>query len=97
MPSQKPRIALTVDEDLNNVLQELSELTKVPKTKIIIDMLTDAQPHLQEIIIALRSVQDKKNSKDAIAILGRLSALANEQVAVVNNEMANLYRESNHD
>lgn len=97
MPSQKPRIALTVDEDLNNLLQELSELTKVPKTKIIVDMLTDAQPHLREIVIALRAVHDKKNSKDAIAILGRLSALANEQVAVVNNEMANLYRSNSDD
>lgn len=97
MPSQKPRIALTVDDDLNALLDELSTLTKTPKTRIIVDMLKDAQPHLQEIVIALRAVEDKKNSKDAVAVLSRLSALANQQVATVNNEMANLYREQNND
>lgn len=97
MSSQKPRIALTVDEDLNHLLEELSNLTKTPKTKIITDMLRDAQPHLQEIVIALKAVQDKKDSKDGIAVLARLSALANEQVATVNKEMANLYSEQNDD
>lgn len=97
MPSQKPRIALTVDEDLNTLLDELSQLTKTPKSKIIVDMLRDAEPHLREIVVALNMVQDTKNSKDAISVLARLSALANQQVAVVNNEMANLYSENTND
>ena len=74
MPSQKPRIALTVDNDLNSLLEELSQLTKQPKSKIIVDMLRDAEPHLKEIVNALKMVQDTKNSKDAISVLARLSA-----------------------
>lgn len=97
MPSQKPRIALTVDNDLNSLLEELSQLTKQPKSKIIVDMLRDAEPHLKEIVNALKMVQDTKNSKDAISVLARLSALANQQVAIVNNEMANLYSENSDD
>lgn len=97
MPSQKPRIALTVDEDLNALLEELSQLTKTPKSRIIVEMLRDAEPHLREIVVALKMVQDTKNSHDAIAVLARLSALANQQVAIVNNEMANLYSEKNND
>ncbi|WP_201604890.1 hypothetical protein [Psychrobacter immobilis] len=93
MPSQKPRIALTVDEDLHTILEDLSRLTKTPKSKIIVDILKDAAPHLQELVTALKAVEEKKDSKDAIAILSRLSALANEQVATVNREMANLYSE----
>jgi len=97
MPSQKPRIALTVDDDLNILLEELSQLTKTPKSRIILEMLKDAEPHLKEIVVALKMVQDTKNSKDAISVLSRLSALANQQVAVVNNEMASLYNENAND
>ena len=60
-------------------------------------MLRDAEPHLKEIVNALKMVQDTKNSKDAISVLARLSALANQQVAIVNNEMANLYSENSDD
>lgn len=93
MPSQKPRIGLTVDDDLNAILEDLSRLTKTPKSRIIVGILKDASPHLQELVTALKSIEEKKDSKDAIAILSRLSALANEQVATVNREMANLYSE----
>ena len=37
MPSQKPRIALTVEPELDAVLQRLSILTGEPKTRIITD------------------------------------------------------------
>lgn len=97
MSSQKPRIALTVDDDLNDLLERLSKLTKQPKTRIITDMLKDAQPHLQELANALEMVQDKQNSHDAIAVLSRLSAVANQQVSVVNSEMAKLYSEKDND
>ncbi len=94
MPSQKPRIALTVDNDLNDVLEELARLTKAPKSTIVVNMLKDAKPHLQEIVNALKLVEDKKN---VMPVLSRLTALANEQAATVNSEMANLYRENSND
>ena len=37
MPSRKPRIALTVEPELDAVLTRLSDLTGEPKTRIITD------------------------------------------------------------
>ena len=37
MPSRKPRIALTVEPELDAVLTRLSDLTGEPKTLIITD------------------------------------------------------------
>lgn len=94
MPTKKRRVALTVDDDLDAVLQELSRLTKTPKSTIIVDLLKDAMPHLQEIVNALNLIEDKKS---VIPVMSKLTALANQQVAIVNNEMANLYSENNND
>ena len=44
MPSQKPRIALTVEPELDAVLQRLSILTGEPKTRIITDFLGQLMP-----------------------------------------------------
>ena len=48
MPSQKPRIALTVDNDLNDLLQDLSVLMKTPKSTLITDILVDVTPMLKD-------------------------------------------------
>ena len=53
MPSKKTRIALTVDDDLNHVLSELSELTGEPKTKLICDVLNDIVPVYKELVETL--------------------------------------------
>jgi predicted transcriptional regulator len=87
MPSQKRRIALTVDDDLHSLLEELSELTKQPKTKIIIDILNDVKPVLTEMRDALEMVEQKKS---AIPNLARLAATINSGAGVVNAEMADL-------
>ena len=47
MPTQKPRIALTVPEDMNATLDRLSTLTGVPKSKLIIEMLEEYVPILK--------------------------------------------------
>lgn len=49
MPTQKPRIALTVPEDLNELLDNVSELMGKPKSTFIVEFLTDAQPLFQEL------------------------------------------------
>ncbi len=53
MPSQKPRIALTVDDDLNELLEEISKLTKKPKATIITEFLVDIKPVLTDLRDAL--------------------------------------------
>ena len=89
VPTKKRRIALTVDDDLNGILDELSRLTQTPKSTIIVDFLKDAKPHLKDIVDALKLVEDKKS---AVPIMSKLTAMANQQVAIVNNEMADMYK-----
>ena len=89
MPSKKTRIALTVDDDLIHVLSELSELTGEPKTKLICDVLNDIMPVYKELV---ESLKQAKKTKDTLPVLAKWSAKANQQVAVMNNEMATLYQ-----
>lgn len=63
MPSQKPRVALTLPDDLNAVFERIAVLQGVPKTKVILELLTAYQPVLQEMLIALEKIeQDKQNA-----------------------------------
>ena len=65
MPSRKPRVALTIPDDIHSVLDRMSELTGVPKTKLIVDMLEQYLPIFQKTIIALEQIQaDKEKAPD---------------------------------
>ena len=44
MPSKKARINLTVDDELNTVLKNLSELMNEPKAGIVVGFLKDLMP-----------------------------------------------------
>ena len=60
MPSQKPRLNLTLDEDLNEIITDLSELMSIPKTRVITDLLKDVLPVLTEVRDALKLAKEKK-------------------------------------
>ena len=66
MPSQKPRIALTVDNDLNTLLEDLSVLMKKPKSTIITDLLVDVTPMLTDLRDALQLAEQKKGYKTSL-------------------------------
>lgn len=71
MPSRKPRIALTVPDDLNELLDELSELNDIPKSKFIIELLVQMQPILESQRDALLSVKKGVSPEQALlALLG---------------------------
>ena len=84
MPSQKPRINLTVEHDLNELLQDLSVLMKKPKSTIITELLVDVTPMLTDLRNALNLAEQKKDIKPALA---RMTAIANAKAAEMNNEM----------
>ena len=84
MPSQKPRIALTVDNDLNDLLQDLSVLMKKPKSTIITELLVDVTPMLKDLKEALELAEQKKDIKPT---LDRMTATANIKTAEMNNDM----------
>lgn len=73
---QKPRIALTVPDDLNKLLDELADYQKVPKTKIILDFLIAVQPHLESMLGAFKAIdKDKANALDVVKSFGDESVL----------------------
>lgn len=88
MPSQKPRIALTVDNDLNTLLEDLSVLMKKPKSTIITDLLVDVTPMLTDLRDALQLAEQKK---DIRPVLARMTASANIGVSEMNNDMLNQF------
>ena len=63
MPSQKPRIALTVDDDMNELLTEIATLQGIPKSTLIVQYLDALRPHIVEIREALRLVQQQKDER----------------------------------
>lgn len=88
MPSQKPRIALTVENDLNDLLQDLSVLMKKPKSTIITELLVDVTPMLKDLKEALELAEQKKDIKPTLA---RMTAAANIKTAEMNNDMLNQF------
>lgn len=90
MPSQNPRIALTVKPEIDDVLTKLSKLTKKPKTKIINEFLEELLPVFELIE---KNLMEVEKTKQALPSLVRFAALANEQTAVINKELAYLVQQ----
>lgn len=90
MTKQRNRIGLTVDDELDDLLNKLSALSDQPKTKIILDIVKDAQPYIEEIIKALEMAKNAKDSRQPVTLLADLAKLANEQMNIINDEMAKI-------
>lgn len=61
MPTSKPRINLSVDEDMNELLAELAALQGIPKATLVVQYLDMLRPHMVEIRDAIRMVNEKKD------------------------------------
>jgi predicted DNA-binding protein len=90
--AQKKRIALTVPDDVDAVLEKLSSLTGAPKTRIIMEMLQEYLPIFERTADALEQiVSDKEN---AIEIAKKFSSEllldGNEKLGIVASEVKNL-------
>lgn len=92
MPTQKPRIALTVPDDINETLDRLSDLTGTPKSKLIIEMLQEYVPILERAIDALEQIQADKAKAPTIAkqFASELILEGTEKLGVVASEAKKL-------
>lgn len=88
MSSQKPRIALTVDANLNKILEDLSVLMKKPKSSIITELLVDITPMLTDLRDTLQLAEQKKDIKSSLA---RMTVSANTQALEMNNDVLNQF------
>lgn len=57
MPSKKPRLALTVPDDLASDLSELAQLQGKPLATLVVDLLKEMRPQLQGLIKIQRAVK----------------------------------------
>ena len=63
----RKRIALSVPPDMEELLDKISELTGQPKTKIILEMLEQYVPILEQMLKALEQIRDNKENALNIA------------------------------
>ena len=62
----RKRIALSVSPEMDTVLDRISELTEQPKTKLIVEMLEQYMPVLEQTLEALEQI--KANKENALNI-----------------------------
>ena len=87
MPSQKPRLNLTLDDEVLETITRLARLLGKSKAGMVNELLVDMMPALVDMANAIEDVQNKKN---ALPHLARMSAMANQGTANINSDMANL-------
>ena len=92
MSKQNPRIALTVPQDLDDILERLSLLQGVPKTKIILGLLLEQQSILERIADALEKIEQDRGDARNIAKDFAQSLLVDAGVAIgdVSREIKDL-------
>ena len=61
MPTNKPRLNLSLDTDMNELIAELAALQGIPKATLVTDYLDMLRPHMIEIRDAIRMVNEKKD------------------------------------
>ena len=72
MPSRKPRVALTMPDDLNALFDRISELDGTPKTKFIVELLQAYEPVLTEMLDTLEKIHaDKENAEKIVKQFGQ--------------------------
>ncbi len=72
MPSRKPRVALTMPDDLNALFDRISELNGTPKTKLIVELLQAYEPVLTEMLDTLEKIHaDKENAQKILKQFGQ--------------------------
>jgi len=72
MPSRKPRVALTMPDDLNALFDRISELNGTPKTKLIVELLQAYEPVLTEMLDTLEKIHaDKENAQKIVKHFGQ--------------------------
>lgn len=89
MPSKKPRIIITVEPEVNDLLIDLYNLTGTPKATFVSDLLDEALPALFEVRDALRNLEDKKSTLPNVVNMLKLLGESNLKVNTEINEALN--------
>lgn len=73
MPSNNPRVMLTIPADLDAILQRVADLQEIPKTRVIVNCLQEFREPLIGLADALELVKAKKDPTQVLmAMTARL-------------------------
>lgn len=89
MQKQRNRVNLTLDDEIFNLLTELSSLSNKPKATLINELLNDVKPHLEYSIELLNLLQNEKLT------MSQAKTFFNRNLADVNEQTADLLRTVN--
>jgi predicted DNA-binding protein len=64
---RRKRIALSVPPEMDEILERLAALTNQPKTKLILEMLEEYTPVLEQTLNALEQIHANKENAASIA------------------------------
>lgn len=64
--TERIRINLSIDDEMNDLLAELAELTGRPKTSIVKDFLYNMQPAMEMTRDGLKALKDNKSIAPAL-------------------------------
>lgn len=92
MPSRKARVALTLPDDLNALLDQVSDYQGTPKTKLITEILLECKPVLQQMLSAYKLIQEnKEGAADIIKNFGAQAvAEASSKTTALAQDVASL-------
>ena len=84
----RKRIALSVSPKMDDILERLSDLTNQPKSKLIIEMLEEYAPILEQTLNALEQIKANKENAPNIA-----KQFATEMLLDGNQKLGNIASE----
>ena len=92
MPSQRPRVALTLPHDLNALLDQVADFQGTPKTKLITEILLECKPVLQQMLSAYKLIEEnKEGTADIIKNFGAQAvAEASSKTTALAQDVASL-------
>lgn len=79
MPSQKPRIALTLNDELKAALEDLSDASGRPVSRVVTELLTEMIPQLQGLAKYARAAKS-----------GNVAAAKRAMVHMLGDNMAEM-------
>ena len=92
MPSRKPRVALTLPDDLNVLLDQVADYQGTPKTKLITDILLECKPIFEQMLSAYKLIEEnKEGTADIVKKFGAQAVVeASSKTTSLAQEVASL-------
>jgi hypothetical protein len=86
MPTEKRRIALSVPDEIDEVLAGIASITSRPKTSLIVELLQESLPQLRGTLEAMKMAQQGK-SDGALSLMADLLRDAGFKLTKVQNDL----------